>query len=1008
MPRGRVNMPPSHYLLRSSHLHPNHLPPADCDLDIDVDIDIDIAEQPQQKRPMPDKSTPRRPQPQQYHSDMAHAKQNNPEDVAAWHDVMLERIKEYPDQDVKQYLARMVPSDTPMPACPPTGSLFDAIPVDGPEKDMYNPLVDALGQLATSFPPNSRPQFYNYGHNIMHFPFAPYADEQHPTKPDVVASFPVAKIEEPISRWKDVALVFELKPRDNYDPMVRNTPTGWDTLMQLAKNARNMMLSQGRLYAFVVGIYGTLARIFRFDRAGGICSPKFEYKCQPEILHEFLWRLFHPRPPQCEIAGADPTAKLGTGADKMLVRALARDHDPRWAGMSGTRKVVRRIVMTDRGRDTTYLTYKLVFVNPGLFSRATLVWQAFKLNEEDQHKGKTYIVKETWRQMGRVCELEFYEALRQATGGEPLFGVATYIHGEDLGERDEEERNREAGAKQRSRSRVPRDMKMGHRTIAGVHSAPKKARLNERSHTRIVLETVGTPLAEFESTRELVLALRDAVEGHRQAYEAGLVHRDISEGNVMIAPKGARFRGYIQDFDFSFCWKWFLQKRKEKVDLATWEEYCVQHGHEPRSKKDPVNESKERTGTIFFMAIEILSTEITHEARHDLESFYWLLIFIVLRHTNHGHHEKDGAFGSLFCVKYPDQAIREKTGWMLSPKPPLTVPGNEPLTRLLEKFRLACTHNFPRLDVGVRRMTHGDILAIFDDVLAPGNVWPEDDAALEWKLPENAAYTTEVKESRNKPVTKGSFDPTTGSKSWFPGAPNSEENEASDHVQSGAGYAGADARNLPIAGPSRPTREVEVRNRSAAVDAEVDEPENQEAAFWEGRHPSPPPPMSQPEAGPSEPPARKATRKQSRKAGKSAARRAEAPPETKRPATRRAAPSRPVAETWPASVVEPDNARPGRRYNLRSSGSRNMAGPSTSDGAQSVPVAEGRMTRSRTQLSLQQDAGTRDSSVGKRGRAQEDLDGGVEESLESQSSKRQRTLSQPRGRKTTRKSAKKP
>ena len=104
--------------------------------------------------------------------------------------------------------------------------------------------------------------------------------------------------------------------------------------------------------------------------------------------------------------------------------------------------------------------------------------------------------------------------------------------------------------------------------------------------------------------------------------------------------------GFIQDFDYSFSWVAFLKKHMgeygwgDVFDLATWEKYCVEHGHEEAQQGNAGNDSKERTvssgvmklsahqldlyrlqGTVFFMAVEILESSITHEARHDLESF---------------------------------------------------------------------------------------------------------------------------------------------------------------------------------------------------------------------------------------------------------------------------------------------------------------------------------------------------------------------------------------------------
>ena len=39
------------------------------------------------------------------------------------------------------------------------------------------------------------------------------------------------------------------------------------------------------------------------------------------------------------------------------------------------------------------------------------------------------------------------------------------------------------------------------------------------------------------------------------AFQAGIIHRDISEGNITIV----NGRGFLHDFDYGFNWKLFLQ-----------------------------------------------------------------------------------------------------------------------------------------------------------------------------------------------------------------------------------------------------------------------------------------------------------------------------------------------------------------------------------------------------------------------------------------------------------------
>lgn len=39
---------------------------------------------------------------------------------------------------------------------------------------------------------------------------------------------------------------------------------------------------------------------------------------------------------------------------------------------------------------------------------------------------------------------------------------------------------------------------------------------------------------------------------------------------------------------------------------------------------------------------------VIHEARHDLESFYWLLLWLVLRHTRLSDYDVHGTLKDLF------------------------------------------------------------------------------------------------------------------------------------------------------------------------------------------------------------------------------------------------------------------------------------------------------------------------------------------------------------------------
>lgn len=76
-----------------------------------------------------------------------------------------------------------------------------------------------------------------------------------------------------------------------------------------------------------------------------------------------------------------------------------------------------------------------------------------------------------------------------------------------------------------------------------------------------------------------------AALGHGIAYRAGVLHRDVSEGNVLIA-QDAPFNGFIGDFDYSFSWKRFLRERGWKGTLDSWQQYVKTHEGIPDENAD--------------------------------------------------------------------------------------------------------------------------------------------------------------------------------------------------------------------------------------------------------------------------------------------------------------------------------------------------------------------------------------------------------------------------------------
>ena len=119
----------------------------------------------------------------------------------------------------------------------------------------------------------------------------------------------------------------------------------------------------------------------------------------------------------------------------------------------------------------------------------------------------------------------------------------------------------------------------------------------------LAISPAGRAISRFESIPELLATLRDAIKAHRSLYIQGeILHRDISENNIIITDpkKTGGFTGMLID-----------------LDLA-------------KALGSGRSGARHQTGTMEFMAIEVLQ-RAAHTYRHDLESFFYVLLWMCAR-----------------------------------------------------------------------------------------------------------------------------------------------------------------------------------------------------------------------------------------------------------------------------------------------------------------------------------------------------------------------------------------
>ena len=94
---------------------------------------------------------------------------------------------------------------------------------------------------------------------------------------------------------------------------------------------------------------------------------------------------------------------------------------------------------------------------------------------------------------------------------------------------------------------------------------PPESKLHARTHSRTIMSTYGWPIYRFATFQEVVntiiFALKGgrgpsihckryltSIPGHQHLYQHGILHRDISPGNILITPDN---RGVLIDLDYS-------------------------------------------------------------------------------------------------------------------------------------------------------------------------------------------------------------------------------------------------------------------------------------------------------------------------------------------------------------------------------------------------------------------------------------------------------------------------
>nr|GAT60599.1 predicted protein [Mycena chlorophos] len=645
------------------------------------------------------------------------------------------------------------------------------------EKDFNPQMAEYFDALFSGCESARRPRFCDKSN----YTFDPVVKTDYKSRPDIAGSVFGFDLDEDEWRWLLVVIAMELKLRRTQDifagdqvPPLTDKRKQAD-LTQLLHNPRRIMMATRVCASFTASVFNRWARLVYVDRSGYIVSEEFDWVADCVVFPEFLWRVYNSRS-SGHVLGADETVTVPTEEDKErmlpllyyalgktgplaadavpkeLLHAQGQLRDSRWLTIyAGKGKKLDRCLTVGRP----------IHQVSGMFCRGTRVdrvllesdlEKVFPVVKRNQHltvkypildtpatAPHFYALKDAWQQACRDPEYLFYriieEHMKEAHNGEAAEGLAVLAGHIEL--------NKQRNVK-------------GHETIT-ARMRPDGSPEEDRAHRRTLTCHVGTRLDNlmesieltpgdpgFKSTKEAVQVILDAIKGHRLAYAAGILQRDVSIGNVLKL--GAS--GFLHDFDISA-----LTERGRTLMAR------VDPKHMP-STLDKLKKSL--TGTFAFLALGVLEARhfghlIEHKPKHDLESFYWLLIWLLLRYTSHTAPSGKQAPYQLFDHPDYNTARSTKITWLRDQsqayrRGDYLWPDNAPLSVLVGELTGLVKANDDGLINDRESITYDSVIGLFEKALAaPG--WKEGDA-IPFIPPKYVRQETPIENAR----TTGALD----------------------------------------------------------------------------------------------------------------------------------------------------------------------------------------------------------------------------------------------------------
>ncbi|KND90070.1 hypothetical protein TOPH_05277 [Tolypocladium ophioglossoides CBS 100239] len=378
-------------------------------------------------------------------------------------------------------------------------------------------------------------------------------------------------------------------------------------LLQLTRHVRSVFADQPmRRFVHAFTIKGTTMELWIFDRSGPYSSGEFDIHREPK---KFARALVAYATMGDDAMGLDLSIEWKKGHRYFTAEDVKGNNKQ----VELNTLLVRQRAVVCRGT-TCFSTRQGVAKFSWRSSKRPSEVRHLKLAQEKGVEGVATLV--AYREITSIDDLR--GGMKFSSGTRHNFRATVHersdsysrIQGSDT---SESKRKRKSSLEEVSRSTRRRSNSqksaLGHarrsndRARPSLYTQNREDLCENRILSCLVIAPTGRVVSDFGSIRELLEALRDAIRGHQSLYlKAGILHRDISSNNIIITnpENSGGFKGMLIDLD--------LAKERDSGPSG----------------------ARQRTGTMEFMAIEVLRGT-DHTYRHDLESFFYVLLWMCAR-----------------------------------------------------------------------------------------------------------------------------------------------------------------------------------------------------------------------------------------------------------------------------------------------------------------------------------------------------------------------------------------